>query len=41
MVLTKRRGEIELDPHVTGGCVITFGEDAATAVRDTITEWLG
>lgn len=41
VVLTKRGGEIELDPHVTGSCVITFDEDAASAVRDTITEWLG
>jgi hypothetical protein len=41
VVLTKRDGEIELDPHVTGCCVITFDEDAATAVRDTITQWLG
>jgi hypothetical protein len=38
---TKRGGEIELDPHVTGSCVIIFDEDAASAVRDTITEWLG
>jgi hypothetical protein len=41
VVLTKRGDEVELDPHVTGCCVITFEEDAATAVRDTITEWLG
>jgi hypothetical protein len=41
VVLTKRGSEIELDPHATGSCVITFDEDAATAVRDTITEWLG
>ena len=41
VVLTKHGNEIELDPHVTGCCVITFDEDAATAVRDTITEWLG
>ena len=41
VVMTKRGGEIELDPPATGSCVITFDEDAATAVRDTITEWLG
>jgi hypothetical protein len=41
VVLTKRGDEIELDPHVTGGCVITFDKDAASVVRDTITEWLG
>jgi hypothetical protein len=40
-VLTTRDGEIEIDPRVTGSCVITLDEDAATAVRDTITEWLG
>jgi len=41
VVMRKRGGGIELDPHVTACCVITFDEDAATAVRDTITEWLG
>ena len=41
VVLTRRGSEIELDPHATGSCVITFDEDAASAVRDTITEWLG
>ena len=41
VVLTKRGSEIELDPHATGSCVITFDKDAASAVRDTITEWLG
>lgn len=40
VVMRKRGGGIELDPHVTGSCVITFDEDAASAVRDTITEWL-
>jgi hypothetical protein len=41
MVLTKRGGQIELDPHATGACVLRLDEDAATAVRDTITKWLG
>jgi hypothetical protein len=41
VVLTKRGGEIELDPHATGACVLRLDEAAATAVRDTITEWLG
>ena len=41
VVLIKRGSEIELDPHVTGSCVIIFDEDGASAVRDTITEWLG
>jgi hypothetical protein len=34
-VLTKRGGEIELDPRATGSCVLTFDEDAASAVRDS------
>jgi len=41
LVLIKRGGEIELDPHATGACVLRLDEDAATVVRDTITEWLG
>jgi hypothetical protein len=41
VVLTKRGGEIEPDPHATGACVLRLDENAATAVRDTITEWLG
>jgi hypothetical protein len=34
-------GAIELDPHVTGQCVLTLAEDEAIALRDTLTEWLG
>jgi hypothetical protein len=41
MVLTKRDGEIELDPHTTDACVLRQDKDAATAVRDQLTEWLG
>jgi hypothetical protein len=41
LVLTKRGGEIELDPHATGACVLRLDENAATAVRDQLTEWLG
>jgi hypothetical protein len=41
LVATKRDGSIELDPHVTGQCVLTLDEDAATALRDALTEWLG
>jgi hypothetical protein len=41
VLLTKRGSEIKLDPHMTDSCVIIFDEDAAIAVRDTITEWLG
>lgn len=39
--LTKVGGEITLDPHVTGCCVIRLDETEAGAVRDTLTEWLG
>jgi hypothetical protein len=39
--MTKRGGEIELDPHATGACVLRLDEAATSAVRDTITEWLG
>ena len=40
LVMRKLSGEIELDPHAVGVCVIRFDEDAAIAVRDQITEWL-
>jgi hypothetical protein len=39
--LTKVGGNIVLDPHVAGCCVIELDEDQATAVRNTLTEWLG
>ena len=39
--MTKVNGEIVLDPHVAGCCVISFDENQATTVRDTLTEWLG
>jgi hypothetical protein len=38
--LTKVNGTIVLDPHVAGCCVIVLEEDQATAVRNTLTEWL-
>jgi hypothetical protein len=41
LVVTKRDGTIELDPHVTGQCVLTLGEDEAVALRDALTLWLG
>jgi hypothetical protein len=41
VVMRKRGGQIELDPHATGACVLRLDGDATTAVRDTITEWLG
>jgi hypothetical protein len=39
--LTKINDRIELDPHVADCCVIVLDEEQATAVRDTLTEWLG
>ncbi|MGH3571379.1 MAG: hypothetical protein ACRDUW_06065 [Pseudonocardiaceae bacterium] len=41
LVVSKRDGEIELDPHVDGCCVLRLDEDAACALRDALTEWLG
>jgi hypothetical protein len=41
LVVSKRGAVIELDPHVTGLCVLMFDEVAATALRDVLTEWLG
>lgn len=40
LVVSKRGGVIELDPHVTGACVLTLAEDEAVALRDVLTEWL-
>ncbi len=34
-------GEIVLDPHVAGSCVIILDEAAATALFDLLGEWLG
>jgi hypothetical protein len=34
-------GDIVLDPHVTGSCVIVLDKAAATALRDLHKEWLG
>lgn len=34
-------GEIVLDPHLTGGCVIVFEEKAAKALLGVLQEWLG
>lgn len=39
--VTIRGGEIVLDPHVVGSCVISFDENGATTLRDTLTELLG
>lgn len=34
-------GTIVLDPHVAGCCVLRLDEKAATAIHDTLGEWLG
>jgi hypothetical protein len=41
LLVTKRNGTIVLDPHVDGSCVIFLDQDGATALCDTLTEWLG
>lgn len=41
VVVSKRDGTIEFDPHVTGSCVLTLAEDEAIALRDALTQWLG
>lgn len=41
LVLTKCDGEIEMNPHATGGCVIVLDEKAAAELFDCIGEWLG
>jgi hypothetical protein len=41
LMVSKSAGVIVLDPHVTGACVISLDENAATALRDTLTKWLG
>jgi hypothetical protein len=40
LVVTKRDGVIELDPHLTGQCLLTLDEDAAR-VLEALGEWLG
>ena len=40
VVERKLNGEIVLDPHVTGACVIILDEDAATALFEALRTWL-
>jgi hypothetical protein len=37
----RQGGDIVLDPHVTGACVIVLDEAAATELFDLLGEWLG
>ena len=41
LVVTKCDGDIELDPHVTGGCVILLDEEGARTLSEALQEWLG
>jgi hypothetical protein len=41
LVVTKRDGNIELNPHATDQCVILLDENAATQLFDVLGEWLG
>jgi hypothetical protein len=41
VVERKRDGEIVLDVHVTGACVIILDEDAARALFNLLGTWLG
>lgn len=41
LCVSKLNGEIALDPHVDGSCVITLDENGALTLRDMLTEWLG
>jgi hypothetical protein len=34
-------GHIEIDPHVTGTCVLTLDESGARDLCATVWEWLG
>ncbi len=39
--VTKIDGEIVLNPHVDGSCVLRLDETAATQLFDMLGEWLG
>jgi hypothetical protein len=39
--VSKVNGEIVLDPHVAGSCVLSLDEAAATQLFDILGEWLG
>jgi hypothetical protein len=41
LVVTKRNGDVELNPHGTNQCVIVLDEKAATELFDVLGEWLG
>lgn len=39
-MVRKRAGELELDPHVDGSCVLSLDEGAATHLFAVLEEWL-
>ncbi len=41
LLVSKCDGEIELNPHADGSCVITLDEDGARVLFDALREWLG
>jgi hypothetical protein len=41
LVASKLEGQIELNPHLDGSCVILLDEDGVCVLRDVLTEWLG
>jgi hypothetical protein len=41
LLVTTRGGEIVLDPHAVGSCVTSLDKNAATTLRDTLTQFLG
>ncbi|MDQ3762544.1 MAG: hypothetical protein M3460_12980 [Actinomycetota bacterium] len=41
LLVIKQDDTIVLDPHATGTCVISLGQEGATVLRDALTEWLG
>jgi hypothetical protein len=41
LLVSMQGGSIVFDPHVTGACVISLGEESAKTLRNTLTEWLG
>jgi hypothetical protein len=40
LVITRRDGNIELDPHATGACVVRLDESGARDLCETLMEWL-
>jgi hypothetical protein len=41
LIVSKRNGDIVLDPHVAGSCVLTLDKAAAITLFDLLGEWLG